>query len=66
MIFYLKKSRTQSQKDYKRMIFFDDVQRNINIISSLGVVSVYVRDKVSRKVIEELMQMFEGLLMCFQ
>lgn len=40
------------------MMFFDDEQRNIHDISQLGVVSVYVRDGVSKKVIEEGKNMF--------
>lgn len=42
------------------MIFFDDEQRNINDVSKLGVVSIFVRDGVSKNVIEEGMKQFKS------
>lgn len=42
------------------MMFFDDEQRNIDDVSNLGVVSVYVRDGVSKELVEEGMQIFNG------
>lgn len=42
------------------MIFFDDEQRNITDVGGLGVVSVFVKNGVSKSVIEEGMKMFKN------
>ncbi|XP_018580272.1 magnesium-dependent phosphatase 1-like [Anoplophora glabripennis] len=50
--------KKQSGLNFTEMMFFDDEQRNIRDISELGVVSVYVKNGVSKKVVEEGKNMF--------
>ncbi|KAG5883830.1 hypothetical protein JTB14_033751 [Gonioctena quinquepunctata] len=45
--------KSQSGVEFDDMIFFDDEQRNIRDISELGVVSILVKDGVSKAEIEE-------------
>lgn len=51
--------KSQSQMEYNEMMFFDDEHRNIVDISKLGVVSVFVKEGVSKNVLEEGMKLFE-------
>lgn len=41
------------------MMFFDDEQRNISDVSKLGVMSFFVREGVTRKVVEEALKKFK-------
>lgn len=41
------------------MMFFDDEQRNINEVSKLGVVSIFVEEGVSKHVIENGIRKFQ-------
>ncbi|KAJ8959454.1 hypothetical protein NQ318_022147 [Aromia moschata] len=50
--------KKQSGVDFKEMMFFDDEQRNVHDISRMGVVSVFVTDGVSRKVVEDGLNIF--------
>lgn len=58
-IWYFSSLKNQSDLNYEEMMFFDDEQRNISDVSKLGVTSIFVRDGVSKNVIEEGMQMFK-------
>lgn len=41
------------------MMFFDDDHRNISEVTKLGVVSIIVRQGITKQVIEEGMQKFK-------
>ncbi|KAF5302678.1 hypothetical protein FQA39_LY10174 [Lamprigera yunnana] len=50
---HFSKFKEQSGLSYGEMLFFDDEIRNIHDLRGEGVVSVLVRDGVSKKVVEE-------------
>ncbi|KAJ8927912.1 hypothetical protein NQ314_019542 [Rhamnusium bicolor] len=50
---HFKNMKKQSGIDYSEMMFFDDEQRNIRDISELGVLSIFVNNGVSKRVVEE-------------
>ncbi|CAG9827773.1 unnamed protein product [Diabrotica balteata] len=54
--------KKQSGIDFEEMLFFDDRLRNIQDVSALGVVSVFVRNGVNKLVIEEGKQQFAACL----
>lgn len=41
------------------MIFFDDEQRNISDLTKVGVLSILVRDGVTKKLVEDSISKFE-------
>ena len=48
----------QSALDFQDMLFFDDEQRNIREVSSLGVTSIFVDDGMSAALFDRGMQAF--------
>ena len=50
--------RRSSGIDYSRMLFFDDEQRNIDEVSTLGVTSIFVRRGISQDLFESGLQQF--------
>ncbi|XP_019873486.1 magnesium-dependent phosphatase 1 [Aethina tumida] len=51
--------KQQSKVEYKDMIFFDDEQRNISDLTKVGVLSILVRDGVTKKLVEDSISKFE-------
>lgn len=45
--------KNESGFSYDQMLFFDDEHRNIRDLEEVGVVSIYVRDGITKQVIKE-------------
>ena len=46
--------------EFKDMIFFDDEGRNIRDVSELGVLSILVKNGVTKKVVNDAIQQFSA------
>lgn len=57
---HFKKFRTKSGIEYNDMLFFDDENRNITDIRSLGVTCVWVENGITRAVVQQGLRRFYG------
>ncbi|XP_058790710.1 magnesium-dependent phosphatase 1-like [Phymastichus coffea] len=55
---HFSKIKDASGVEYKDMIFFDDEQRNIKDLTELGVLSIFVMNGVTHKVVQEGFKQF--------